>query len=110
MRVLAFFLSIDILQPAFLHGGRLASGSLALNLDLLALVVFQFVRQVGLLGGDGSLGGTELLNVRIGVPGLDGLGLVGTEFAEVQVLDRVRWTELVSIDTGRHGSTSAILA
>lgn len=104
MRAVAFFLKIvDLLQPTFIHRGRLTSGRLALNLDLLALVVFQFARQVGLLGRDGSLGSTEFLDVRIGVTGLDGLGLVGTEFAEVQVLDRVGWAVLVSIDPGRDG-------
>lgn len=78
-----------LLEPALLDGGGLASGGLALDLDLLALVGGQFAGKVGLLGRLGGLGGGELLDVLFGVTSLDGGGLVGLELAEVQVLDGV---------------------
>lgn len=78
-----------LLEPALLNGGGLASGGLALDLDLLALVGGQFAGEVGLLGRLGGLGGGELLDVLFGVTSLDGDGLVGLELTEVQVLDGV---------------------
>jgi hypothetical protein len=86
------------LEPVLLNGGGLAGSSLALDLNPLGLVGLQFVRKVGLLGRLGRLGSRELVDVGFGVTGLDGLRLVGTELAEVQVLDGVRWAELDSID------------
>jgi hypothetical protein len=78
-----------LLEPALLDGGGLASGGLALNLNLLALVGGQFAGEVGLLGRLGGLGSSELLDVLFGITGLEGGGLVGLELAEVQVLDGV---------------------
>lgn len=78
-----------LLEPRLLDGGGLASGGLALDLDLLALVGGELTGEVGLLGGSGSLGESELLNVGVGVTGLDGDGLVGLQLAEVEVLDGV---------------------
>lgn len=86
------------LEPVLLNGGVLAGSSLALDLNPLGLVGLQFVRKVGLLGRLGRLRSRELVDVGLGVTGLDGLRLVGTELAEVQVLDGVRWAELDSID------------
>ena len=80
-----------LLEPALLGGGGLAGGSLALNLDLLGLVGRQLTREVGLLGGGGSLGEAESVDVALGVAGLDGSGLVGLELTEVEVLDLVGW-------------------
>lgn len=78
-----------LLKPGLLDGGGLASGGLALNLDLLALIGGELTGEVGLLGGSGSLGESELLNVGVGVTGLDGSGLVGLQLAEVKILDGV---------------------
>lgn len=83
-----------LLEPALLDGGGLASGGLALDLDLLALVGGQFAGKVGLLGRLGGLGSGELLDVLFSVTSLDGGGLVGLELAEVQVLDGVGCGEL----------------
>lgn len=87
-----------LLEPALLNGSGLTSGGLALNLDLLALVGLQLIGEVGLLGGLGSGGRSELLDVSVGVTGLDGGGLVGTEFAEVELLDRVGCKTLETVD------------
>lgn len=78
-----------LLEPALLNRGGLTSGSLALNLDPLALVGLQTAGEIGLLGGLGRLRGGELLDVGLSVTGLDGLGLIGAELAEVQVLNGV---------------------
>lgn len=78
-----------LLEPALLDRGGLASGGLAFDLDLLALVGGQFAGEVGLLGRLGGLRGGELLDVLFSVTSLDGGGLVGLELAEVQILDRV---------------------
>lgn len=78
-----------LFEPALLNGGGLTSGGLALDLDLLALVGGELTGKVGLFGGRGSLGKSELLDVGLGVAGLDRGGLVGLKFTEVQVLDGV---------------------
>jgi hypothetical protein len=78
-----------LLEPGLFDGGGLASGGLTLNLDLLALVGGELTGEVGLLGGSGSLGESELLDVGVGVAGLDGGGLVGLQLTKVEVLDRV---------------------
>lgn len=82
-------LLLFLLEPALLSGSGLASSSLALDLDLLALVGGELTGKVGLLGGSRSLGKGELVNVGVGVAGLDGSGLVGLELTEVQVLNGV---------------------
>jgi len=84
-------LLLVLLEPVLLNGGSLTGGGLALNLDLLAFVGGQLTGKVGLLGRGGGLGQSELLDVLLGVTGLDGGGLVGLELAEVQVLDGVGW-------------------
>ena len=78
-----------LLEPALLDRGGLASGGLALDLDLLGLVGGQFAGEVGLLRGLGGLRGVELLDVLFGITSLEGGGLVCLELAEVQVLDGV---------------------
>jgi hypothetical protein len=78
-----------LLEPVLLDGGGLASGSLAFDLDLLALVGGEFTGKVGLLRGLGSSGGGELVDVLIGITGLDGSRLESLELAEVKVLDGV---------------------
>jgi hypothetical protein len=85
-----------LLKPALLGRGSLAAGGLALNLNLLALVGLQFASKVGLLGGLGSSRSAELLDVSLGITGLDGRGLEGTEFTEVELLNRVGCTVLDS--------------
>lgn len=77
-------------EPVLLNRGSLAASGLALNLNLLALVGGQLAGEVGLLGGLGSLGGSELLDVGLGVTGLDGGGLVGLQLAKVELLNGVR--------------------
>lgn len=88
---------ILLLEPALLNRGGLTGSRLAFNLNFLALVGLQTVGQVGLLGGLGRLGGSELVDMSLSVTGLDGLGLVGLELAEVQLLNRVGWMMSVSI-------------
>lgn len=96
-----------LLKPALLDGSGLASGGLALNLDLLALVGGELTGKVGLLGRRGSLGQSELLDVGFGVTGLDGGGPVGLEFTEVQVLDGVGWRGMrVSSRTSRRSASA----
>lgn len=82
-------LLLFLLEPALLSGSSLASSGLALDLDLLALVGGELTGKVSLLGGSRSLGEGELVNVGVGVAGLDGSGLVGLELTEVQVLNGV---------------------
>ena len=98
-----------LLKPALLNGGSLTSDGLALNLDLLALVGLQIIGEVGLLGGLGGSRGSELLDVSVGVTGLDGAGLVGTEFAEVELLNRVGCKRLELVDAS-HGCIVCQLA
>lgn len=86
-----------LLEPALLNRGGLTGGSLALDLNLLALIGLQTVGKVGLFGGLGRLRGAELLDMGLSITGLDGLGLVGAELAEVQLLNRVGWIMLVPI-------------
>lgn len=76
-------------EPALLNGGGLAAGSLALDFHFLGLVGLQLIGEVGLLGRLGGGGDGELLDVSIGITGLDGGGLVGAEFAEVELLNGV---------------------
>lgn len=75
-----------------LNGGT-GLGRLTLNLNLLGLVCAELAGNVGLLGGSGSLGKGELLDLTFGVGGLDGGRLVGLELAEVEVLDEVGCAE-----------------
>jgi hypothetical protein len=82
-------LFLFLLKPALLNGGRLAASSLALNLNFLGLVGAQFIGKARLFGGLGSSGSAELLDVGLSIAGLDGGRLVGTEFTEVEFLDRV---------------------
>lgn len=93
-----------LLEPALLNGGGLAGGGLTLDLDLLALVGGQLAGKVGLLGGLGGLGNSKLVDVGVGVTGLDGSGLVGLEFAKVQLLNGVGWN-----GEGRNGLVQAQL-
>lgn len=76
-------------EPVLLSRGGLTAGGLALNLNVLALVGLQLIGEIGLLGGLGRLGDGELLDVSLGVTGLDGGGLVSLELAEVEVLDGI---------------------
>lgn len=78
-------------QPVLGDGGRLAGVGtlLALDLDRHALVLLQGGGEVGLLGGQGSLGLLELENVALGVVGLDCWYLVGLELFQVELLDEV---------------------
>lgn len=87
-----------LLKPALLDRSGLTSSSLALNFDLLALVGGEFTGKVGLLGRRGSLGESKLLDVGVGVTGLDGGGLVSLEFSEVQILDGVGWRGMTISD------------
>jgi hypothetical protein len=82
-------LFLFLLKPALLNGGGLAASSLALNLNFLGLVGAQFIGKACLFGGLGSSRGAELLDVGLSIAGLDGGRLVGTEFTEVEFLDRV---------------------
>lgn len=83
-----------LLEPVLLHRGGLTGGRLALHLNPLGLVGLQVVGEVGLLGRLRRLGSGEFVDMGLGVAGLDGLGLEGTELAEVQLLNGVGCTML----------------
>lgn len=72
-----------------LDGGSTGLSGLTLNLDLLGLVCAELAGNVGLLGGSRGLRKRELLDLTLGVRGLDGRRLVGLELAEVEVLDEI---------------------
>ena len=82
-------LLLIFLKPALLLGRLLTSNSLTLNFDGLGLVSLQITGKTGLFGGWRGLGSSEFLNMGFSLTGFGGLGLVGAEFAEVEVLDGV---------------------
>ena len=92
-----------LLNEPVLVGQNLAilCGSLAANIGLLGLVGLELVRDVGLLGGLGSSGDGELLDVALGVVGLDLGDLVVLELAEVEVLHQIGCTNCISRVRGR---------
>lgn len=92
-------LLLVLLEPMLLDGGGFTSGGLALDLNLLALVGRELTGEVGLLGGGRGLGESKLVDVLVGVTGLDGGGLVGLELLKVEVLDGVGWKGMLV--TGR---------
>lgn len=98
---MALLLLSGLLKPVLLGGRGAGVSGLALDLRHLALVGLQLAGNVGLLGRWGSLGQGELLDVALGVGGLDGGGLVGLELLEVQVLDEVGWGLGVSYWAGK---------
>lgn len=87
-----------LLNEPVLLGQDLAilCGSLSANVGLLGLVGLELVRNVGLLGGLGGGGDGELLDVALGVVGLDLGDLVVLELAEVEVLHQIGCTNCVS--------------
>jgi hypothetical protein len=78
-----------LFEPALFDGSRLAGSSLAFDLRFLALVGLQLVGKRGLFRRRRGLGSTELLDVSLGITGLGRGGLVGADFAKVEVLDWV---------------------
>lgn len=79
-----------LLEPILLDWCRARlRGSGTLKLHLLRLVRLQVVCEVGLLGRWRGLGKRELLDLALGVGGLDLRDLVVLELAEVQILDEV---------------------
>lgn len=69
--------------------GGLGGGVLTLDLDGHTLVLLQVAGEIGLLGGGGSLGEVEDLDLAFGVGSFDGGDLVGLELLEVKLLDKV---------------------
>jgi hypothetical protein len=90
-------------EPVFLGRQDVAvlCGALSANIGLLGLVGVELVRNVGLLGRLGSGGDGELLDVALGVVGLDLGDLVVLELAEVEVLHQIGCTNCVSRVRGR---------
>lgn len=84
-------LLLVLLEPVLLNRSGLSGRGLALNLNLLGLVVLQFVGDVGLLGGWGRLGNGKLLSLSLSLARPGRGRLVGTQLTEVQVLDGVRY-------------------
>ena len=80
-----------LLEPVWQGGGAVGAGGgvLALNLDRKALVLFEAAGEVGLLGRCGRGGWGEDPDLADGVGLLEGSGLVGLEFFEVELLDKV---------------------
>lgn len=89
--MVSLFLLRLFLKPIHFLLNGCTSLSLSFNLNSLGLVCLQLVRDVGLFGRLGSLWWGELLDMCIGIAGLDGGGFVGFQFLEVQVLDEIRW-------------------
>lgn len=91
-----------LLEPVLFRqrGAILRHGTL--NVDRLCLVRLQLACNVRLLGGRRGCRDGELLDMALGVGGLDLRGLVGLELAEVQVLHQVGCgTNWVSTGGGR---------
>lgn len=82
-------LLLILLKPTLFVGRLLARNSLTLNFNGLGLVSLQIAGKAGLFGGWRGFGSGEFLDVGFGLTGFGGLGLVGAEFAEVEVLDGV---------------------
>lgn len=82
-------LLLILLKPTLLLGRLLTRNSLTLNLNSLGLVSLQIAGKAGLFGGWRGLGSGEFLDLSFGFTGFGGLGLIGAEFAEVEVLDGV---------------------
>lgn len=82
-------LLLILLKPTLLLGRLFTGNSLTLNFDGLGLVSLQIAGKAGLFGGWRRFGSGEFLDVGFGLAGFGGLGLVGAEFAEVEVLDGV---------------------
>lgn len=82
-------LLLILLKPTLFLGRLLARNSLTLNFNGLGLVSLQIAGKAGLFGGWRGFGSGEFLDVGFGLTGFGGLGLVGAEFAEVEVLDGV---------------------
>lgn len=79
-----------LLEPVLLNWSRARFRACrALKLHLLRLVRLQVVCKVALFGGRGGLGESELLDVTLGVGGLNLGHLVVLKFAEVQVLHKI---------------------
>lgn len=68
---------------------RSLCGILALNFNSHALVFLEVASQISLLGGLGSLGQGEGLNLAVRVRGLDNGSLIGLELLKVKLLDEV---------------------
>jgi hypothetical protein len=81
-----------LLKPVLLNrrGTALRRRS-TLNLDNLGVVRLQVVGNVALFRRRRGLGNGELVDVALGIGGLDLRGLVGLQLAEVQVLDKIGW-------------------
>lgn len=101
MNLIILLLDEPVLEDG---GGGAGGGVLALDLDGHGLVLLEGGGEVGLLGGLGGLGDAEGLDVALGVAVLDGCGLVGFQFLEVELLDEIGWDWLV-MDT-RKGSVA----
>jgi hypothetical protein len=82
-------LLLILLEPTLLLGRLLTSNSLTLNFDGLGLVGLQIAGKAGLFGRWRGFGSGEFLDVCFSLTCFNGLGLVGAEFAEVEVLDGV---------------------
>lgn len=87
MRLILFGL-LD--KPVLLHGSR-AVLRLALNLRHLALVARQLLGKIGFFGACRGLRDGKLLDVAVGIGGLDGRGFICLQFLEVEILDEVGW-------------------
>jgi len=85
-----------LLKPIEFLARSSTSLSLSLDLNSRCLVCLQLIRNVCLLWGLGGFWRAELLDVAFGVGGFDGGRFVGFQFAEVEVLDEVRWEGNVS--------------
>lgn len=66
-----------LLKPIELRARNSTSLGLSFNINSRRFVGLQLVRDIGLLGGFGSLGRAPLLDAAFGVGGFDGGGFVG---------------------------------
>lgn len=99
-------LLLILLKPTLLLGRLLTGNSLALDLNSLCLVSLQIAGEARLFGGWRGFRSVEFLNVSLGVTGFGGLGLVGAEFAEVEVLDGVGYCSDVRLSVCYYEGTA----
>ena len=82
--------STNLNEPILLYSWS-AVGSRAFDIDSLCLVCAEILCEVLLLRGLRCLGDLELLDVALGIVGLDRGSLVRLELLQVKVLDQVRY-------------------
>lgn len=77
---------LEPILPLTTRTPPLRNTTLPHDLDILTLIRLQVIGEIAFFRAFGRCGGGELVHVAFGVVGFGGGGLVGFEFAEVEVL------------------------